>query len=104
MLATIHEKFIHTRRVRVLAASIADLLPRNARVLDIGCGDGRLALQIQALRPDIHIEGLDVFVRAKTLIPVTQFNGVQLPYPDHSWDVVLFVDVIHHAKIGRAHV
>ena len=97
MLAKIHESFIHTRRVRVLATLIAELLPPGARVLDVGCGDGRMALEIQRLRPDAQIEGLDVFVRPQTLVPVTAFDGVHLPYPDRSWDVVLFVDVIHHA-------
>lgn len=97
MLAKFHENFIHVRRIRVLAALIAELLPLHARVLDIGCGDGKMALKIQSLRPDVEIEGLDVFVRPQTLVPVTAFDGVHLPYPDRSWDVVLFVDVIHHA-------
>jgi len=37
-----------------------------------------------------------VLVRDKKLIPVTQFDGLNFPFPDKSFDVVMFVDVLHH--------
>ena len=70
--------------------------PRSARVLDVGCGDGRLAAAISVQRPDLVIEGVDVLVRAITHIPVRRFDGVTLPLEDSTFDVCLFVDVLHH--------
>ena len=34
-----HQRFVHERRVRVLAQHFADLIAREATVLDVGCGN-----------------------------------------------------------------
>jgi SAM-dependent methyltransferase len=96
LLGRLHGGFVHSRRVTTLAKNIAPLFPRNAHVLDVGCGDGTLAARLAALRPDIRIEGLDVLVRPQTAIPVRHFDGAHIPYDDASVDVVLMVDVLHH--------
>jgi SAM-dependent methyltransferase len=95
-LAFVHEKFVHSRRVDVLSRHIAELLPQGASVLDVGCGDGLLASVLKRLRPDIEIEGIDTLVRSETHVPVTGFDGTTIPYPDGTFDVSLFVDVLHH--------
>jgi SAM-dependent methyltransferase len=94
----IHGKSIHRRRVRSLAAAIAPVLPRSARVLDVGCGDGLLDVALLGMRPDVRIEGVDVLVRADTPIPVRQFDGRRLPFADGQFDVAMAVDVFHHAE------
>lgn len=96
LLDTVHGGYVHNRRVRVLRDEIASLLPPQASILDVGCGDGLLDALIQKERPDITVEGLDVLVREDAHIPVTHFDGFKLPFPDNSFDVVLFVDVLHH--------
>jgi SAM-dependent methyltransferase len=97
-LERIHERHVHGRRVRVLAEAVARLIPRGARVLDVGCGDGLVGSLIRARRPDIHIAGLEVKVRPDTRIPVSGFDGQRLPGPPDSVDVVLLIDVLHHAR------
>jgi SAM-dependent methyltransferase len=92
----IHGGYVHNRRCHVLSEAIAKLIPQNARVLDVGCGDGLLSKIIHEKRPDISIEGVDVLVRPNTHIPVKHFDGSHLPYPDRSFDAVIFVDVLHH--------
>jgi SAM-dependent methyltransferase len=92
----VHEGYVFARRVRVLAELLAARLPHQARVLDIGCGDGRISQAVRTLRPDVAIEGIDVLVRPKTHIPVTPFDGARVPFADASFDVVMFVDVLHH--------
>ena len=96
-----HQKFVHSRRVRVLAGHLASLLPKNAKVLDVGCGDGAIDRLILNKRPDVSIEGVDVFVRPQTQIQVRAFDGVSLPFPASSFDAVMFVDVLHHTLDPR---
>lgn len=91
-----HETLVFGRRVRVLADALAAQAPRDARVLDIGCGSGDIAAAIMAGRPDVRIEGVDVLVRPDTRIPVTAYDGARLPYPDKAFDLAMMVDVLHH--------
>lgn len=96
MLRHLHEKLVFGRRVRRLAAAIAERLPRDARVLDVGAGSGDLAQRVMALRPDVRIEGVDVLVRPETAIPVHRYDGVTLPFADNAFDAAVIVDVLHH--------
>jgi SAM-dependent methyltransferase len=96
LVGTAHANLVFGRRVRVLASQLASLLPKNAKVLDVGCGDGTLDSLILRSRPDLTISGIDVLVRPQTHIPVVPFDGNTIPYPDRAFDVVMFVDVLHH--------
>lgn len=91
-----HNRTVHSRRVRVLARHFATLIPARHSVLDVGCGDGLIDALILQQRPDLAIAGVDVLVRNGSHIPVTRFDGKYLPYPDGSWDTVLFCDTLHH--------
>ena len=96
LFGKIHGDLVHSRRVRQLCRHLSDLIPENAKVLDVGCGDGLLAGLIQKQRPDVDIRGIDIMVREKTHIRVAKFDGSVIPYEDNSFDVVTFVDVLHH--------
>jgi SAM-dependent methyltransferase len=98
MIGAAHDKLVYGRRIRVLAHHVAKLLPPDARVLDVGSGDGLLARRIMDLRPDLRIEGVDVLARAMTYIPIKLFDGVHLPFADRTFDAVMMVDVLHHAE------
>ncbi len=98
LIGWLHGKIIFSRRIQRLAELLSDAIPQNASVLDIGAGDGTLAKNILARRPDITISGLDVLIRPRTAIPVTKFDGLTIPFGDKSFDVAMFVDVIHHAS------
>jgi ubiquinone/menaquinone biosynthesis C-methylase UbiE len=98
LIEKIHGQCVFQRRVTVIAGCLAALLPRNASVLDVGCGDGSLAKLIQDQRPDVRIHGIDVLVRPQTAIPVEPFDGTHIPVADGSYDVVMFVDVLHHTN------
>lgn len=102
LLERIHDMGVHERRVRVLARELVSLLPENAALLDVGCGDGSLAALIHSMRPDVQVQGLDVLVRPQTAIPVTAYDGRTLPFPDKSFDAVMMVDVLHHAEDATA--
>jgi SAM-dependent methyltransferase len=102
MLGSAHARLVYGRRIRVLTQHLTELLPRGARVLDVGSGDGLLAMRVMALRPDISIRGVDVLARPTSHIPVEIFDGVRLPFPDRSVDAVMMVDVLHHASAQDA--
>jgi SAM-dependent methyltransferase len=97
LIEALHARRVYGRRVSVLSEHLAGLLPKDARVLDVGTGDGYLASRIAASRPDVRIVGVDVLARPKSWIPVTPFDGRRLPFADGSFDAVMFVDVLHHA-------
>jgi SAM-dependent methyltransferase len=98
LIDKIHGKHVFRRRIRVLSGLFAQLLPANASVLDLGCGEGSIDSLIMSRRPDISIKGADVLVRSKTQIPVTLLDGKKLPFADESFDVVFLVDVLHHSE------
>jgi SAM-dependent methyltransferase len=96
-LDKLHGGYVHPRRARVLRNHLAALIPPGARVLDVGCGDALIASLILEQRPDLSVKGVDVLVRPNTLLPVEEFDGQTLPYENKSFDVILFVDVLHHS-------
>lgn len=95
----IHDCFIKNRRARILHQKLIGLIPESkTSLLDIGCGDGAIARHLMNSNPLLEITGIDPLVRGNAEIPVTEFNGLSIPYPDSLFDFCLFVDVLHHAN------
>lgn len=82
-------------------------LPDSARVLEIGCGDGR-ALAVLARRPCTAV-GLDRSAAALALCRSTaaerhllvRGDARRLPFPDGSFDAVLLFHVLGHGLAGE---
>jgi SAM-dependent methyltransferase len=98
LIDKIHGEHVFQRRVRVLSELFLKLLPENAGILDVGCGDGSIDSVIKSRRPDISIRGADTLLRSHTQIPVDLLDGKKLPFANESFDVVLLVDVLHHSE------
>ncbi|MGE0072449.1 MAG: methionine biosynthesis protein MetW [Thiomonas sp.] len=85
-------------------AVIADLVPPGSRVLDLGCGDGRL---LAHLRDSRGCTGLGVEINADKLIAAVQ-KGVDVlqldleqglsMFADDSFDVVLQIDTLPNIR------
>ena len=112
VVGSLHTNLVFGRRTRILAHHLSQLIPSGAHVLDMGCGDGLIDRMIMD-QTGASIEGIDTLIRPSTHIPVRAFSGNAIPYPDHSMDVVMFVDVLHHtsdpkillaeaARVGRS--
>jgi SAM-dependent methyltransferase len=97
MIGKLHDQLVSHRRAEVIAGHLAEMIPANARVLDVGCGEGSIASLLLDKRRDLSIQGIDVLLRRNRHIPVVQYDGVAIPHPDRSFDTVIFIDVLHHA-------
>ena len=100
-MGKIHGRFVHRRRVAVLARMLAEQLGQSQSVLDIGCGDGTLSALIARRLSGIRIQGVEFLPRTDCAIPCLPFDGAALPFPDASFDVCMFVDVLHHTEDCR---
>ena len=97
LIESVHGRYVHKRRTSVLSSWCSKLIPSNSRVLDVGCGDGQLARLIADKRSDISICGIDVRQRKDSAMRVETFDGKSIPYGEDSFDIVMLVDVLHHA-------
>jgi len=92
-------KPIYDSRKRALVAGIVPHLRPADRVLDVGCGNGSLGQAILAspsCPKGVTVEGLERVKRGGEPIPVHAYDGGAFPFPDHSYDVVIVADVLHH--------
>ncbi len=100
LMSALHRP-IYESRLRVLVDAITPHLREGDRVLDVGCGVGTLGRALMdgpACPPDVQVDGLERFRRGGEPIPVTQYNGVTIPFEDQSHDVVIVADVLHHEE------
>ena len=96
VLQAAHARMVFSRRVRVLADILSARIPQGSAVLDIGCGDGTIGDLLVERCSEISIEGVEFAPRPLCGIRCRAFDGAKLPFPDWTFDMCLFVDVLHH--------
>jgi len=84
--------------------AIAELVPKGARVLDLGCGDGAMLDYLQRTRGctgyGVEIDDANVLACVKRGVNVIQLNldeGLAM-FGDASFDVVLQIDTLQHLR------
>ena len=95
------------KRLRAMVADDLELRPGD-RVLDVGCGPGRLALAFaERVAPSGSVDGIDAAVeminrassRARKRGAAATFQvafAQQLPFPDATFDAVACTLALHH--------
>lgn len=66
-------------------------IPKNAKILDAGCGEGVLVEKYREMGYDIR--GLDLNYSSEY---VTEGNLLNIPFENETFDIVLCLDVIEH--------
>jgi SAM-dependent methyltransferase len=88
---------------RQIAAALDRDAPDATRLLDFGCGSGRVTLALHAMRPGLAVVGVDVNAAAiawcRRHAP-GQFHwirsGARLPFTDGSFDCACAINVFTH--------
>jgi ubiquinone/menaquinone biosynthesis C-methylase UbiE len=83
-------------RVRAMLI-VSYLLPSlrvGERVLDVGAGTMEVAQEL--VKAGMIVEGVDVIDINVTNLTLKKFDGLQLPYDDNEFEVVLLLYVLHH--------
>ena len=84
--------------------AIAALVPHGARVLDLGCGDGRLLAHLQQHKActgyGVEIDDANVHACVQRGVNVIQLNLDEglATFDDTSFDVVLQIDTLQHLR------
>ncbi|MDD9954357.1 MAG: class I SAM-dependent methyltransferase [Candidatus Woesearchaeota archaeon] len=78
---------------------------KKGRVLEIGCGSGRILATIKQHNPELELVGIDLDEEQIALakqhnegIDFHAGDGEQLPFADESFDYVVFFDFIEHIE------
>ncbi|RMF07114.1 MAG: SAM-dependent methyltransferase [Candidatus Neomarinimicrobiota bacterium] len=82
------------QRARRRIAPFLDWLRPHERLLDVGTGTGAAALLLQTQNSVVAMD-----VRPELLfpdIPALVYDGVRIPFPDHTFDTVVLLTVLHH--------
>jgi ubiquinone/menaquinone biosynthesis C-methylase UbiE len=83
---------------------VRDRIPRDGRVLDVGCGGGQALALLAVERPDVHLHGVDLSsgqvgrarVRLGDRARIVTGSALALPYRDACFDFVFSDASIKH--------
>ncbi len=95
---------------RPFVRQILRLCPDGGAILDVGTGPGQMPMMLAKARPDIKVHGVDMSANMLATarrgaaeagvadrIDFREADAKALPYPDHSFDMVVSHVMLHHA-------
>src|SRR3989344_1873610 len=94
----IYDRYISQIRINEIVKRINPLLKDSGKILDVGCGNGKISKILMGKNPGLKINGIDVFEIENPKIKVEVFDGEKIPYKENSFDTITLIDVLHHEK------
>ncbi len=84
-----------------IAFTLASVPPDCRRVLDMGCGDGRVSHEVSK-KPGCFLVAFDLSTVALNHLSVPKCCGSaeQLPFPDRSFDLVMATEILEHLPVA----
>lgn len=82
-------------------------LPRNARILDVGCGKGFLLYELTQVLPSAEVTGIDIsqyaIEHSKEEIRdrLQVGDAASLPFADKQFDLVITINALHNLYVDR---
>ncbi len=97
---------LHVKRETDLNSASVEYILKNVsditgKVLDVGFGSGYLLNEIAKQNPNVQCHGADFVVRpiqCTAPIEVHEVDITEMPFPDHSFDMVLCTHVLEHLR------
>lgn len=89
----------------VIREAFSRKVPMQGRVLDVGCGYGRLSMALIRERPDICLTGLDASLQYSRMYgdvmgPAVCADMARLPFADAAFDGVMAITSLMYAPLG----
>jgi SAM-dependent methyltransferase len=82
------------------ARYLLEHLPASGRILEIGCGGGKLLNTVAAYRPELELYGCDIrplrYTPENFEFALVGVDDASLPYEPETFDAVVMVDVLEH--------
>jgi SAM-dependent methyltransferase len=101
--------YVYDGRWAVVAKALIDMykLPRNARILDAGCGKGFLLHELKTLLPEAVITGFDISVYAlenakeevRDKLFLHRAESSPYPFEDQFFDLVISLTTLHNLAV-----
>jgi SAM-dependent methyltransferase len=77
--------------------AVLGVLPRGGRVLEVGAGSGWQARRLAAQSFVVEaIDLADTIYKEGRVWPVQEYDGLRIPFPDKSFDIVFTSNVLEH--------
>jgi SAM-dependent methyltransferase len=96
-----HRRASHHHRIDVLVRALAPHVTAGGTLLDLGCGDLRVAEGLRRERGLARCVGADIWQPRVTPPAGLEYrqieSGAALPWDDGAFDVVTLVDTLHHS-------
>ncbi len=91
---------IRNYRANQIVNSLSFFIQPGESMLSVGDGDGYVSMRIKE-KIGIEVQGLDIlpYQEYRVIgIPLTLYDGKNIPFPDKSFDIIAGIFLLHHCK------